>query len=46
MSIKLLLDENVPPRVALELIKSNYDVVHVKDAGMGGCTDSEVKNLH
>lgn len=45
MGIRLLLDENIPPRVALELVRSNYDVVHVKGAGMGGCTDSEVKEF-
>ena len=45
MSIKLLLDENVSPRVALELSRSNYDVIHVKNAGLGGRPDSEVKEF-
>jgi predicted nuclease of predicted toxin-antitoxin system len=45
MSIKLLLDENVPPRVALELGGSHYDVIHIRDVGMRGCTDSEVKEF-
>jgi len=45
MSIKLLLDENVPPSVALELGRSNHDVIHVRDAGMLGRTDLEVKEF-
>ncbi|MCX5991052.1 MAG: DUF5615 family PIN-like protein [Chloroflexi bacterium] len=42
MSLKLLLDENIPPRVAMELRQSGYDVVHVGDTGLKGCKDSEV----
>jgi predicted nuclease of predicted toxin-antitoxin system len=42
MSLKLLLDGNIPPRVAMELRQSGYDVVHVGDTGLKGCKDSEV----
>ena len=42
MSLKLLLDENIPPRVAMELRQSGYDVVHVGDTGLKGCKDSEL----
>lgn len=42
MSLKLLLDENVPPQVATELRQSGYDVVHVRDVGLKGCKNSEL----
>ena len=45
MSLKLLLDENIPPRVAMELRQSGYDVVHVGDAGLRGCKDSELMSF-
>lgn len=42
MSLKLLLDENIPPQVAIQLCQSGYDVMHLRDAGLKGCEDSEL----
>lgn len=42
MSLKLMLDENIPPRVATELRQLGYDIVHVREAGLKGHRDSEV----
>ena len=42
MSLKLLLDENLPPQVATELRQQGYDVMHLRDMGMKGCKDSEL----
>ena len=42
MSLKLLLDENVPPLVATELRKLGYDVVHSRGMGLKGCKDPEL----
>lgn len=40
--VKLLLDENLSPAVALALKKQGLDVVHIRDRGMLGTTDPEV----
>lgn len=40
--VKLLLDENVSPAVAITLCKQGIDVVHVRDRAMTGATDAEV----
>lgn len=42
MSLKLLLDENVPPKVAIELRQPGYDAVHLRDIGLKGSKDSQV----
>ena len=42
MSLKLLLDGNISPLVAMELRKLGYDVVHLRDGGLKGCRDSEL----
>jgi predicted nuclease of predicted toxin-antitoxin system len=42
MSLKLLLDENISPQVAMELRRSGYDIVHLRDVGLKGCKDSEL----
>jgi predicted nuclease of predicted toxin-antitoxin system len=42
MSIKLLLDENIPPQVATALRQSGYDVIHLRDAGLKGCKNSDL----
>lgn len=42
MSVKLLLDENIPPQVAIELRHLDYDAVHLREVGLKGCKDSEV----
>lgn len=41
--MKLLLDENVSPQVADELVRSDgIDVCHVRDRGLLAATDAEV----
>jgi predicted nuclease of predicted toxin-antitoxin system len=42
MSLKLLLDENIPPQVTTELRRSGYDAVHVREANLRGHTDSDI----
>lgn len=42
MSLKLLLDENIPPQVATALRQSGYDVIHLRDAGLKGCKNSDL----
>ncbi|MBM3119793.1 MAG: hypothetical protein FJ006_09680 [Chloroflexi bacterium] len=42
MSLKLLLDENIPPQAATELRQLGYDVLHLRDTGLRGCKDSEL----
>ena len=42
MSVKLLLDENISPLVAIELRDLGYDVVHSRDGGLKGCRDAEL----
>lgn len=40
--VKLLLDENLSPTVALRLRAEGIDVVHVRDRGLLAGTDAEV----
>jgi len=42
MSLKLLLDENIPPQVATELRQLDYDAIHLRDVGLKGKGDKEV----
>ncbi len=42
MPVKLLLDENVSPHVALALRAAGIDAVHVRDRSMFGAADREV----
>jgi len=42
--VKLLLDENLSPAVAVALRRSGLDVVHVRDRGLRGATDLQVLN--
>lgn len=42
MSVKLLLDEHISPRVALELSAEGIDVCSVRDRGLLEATDPEV----
>jgi len=40
--MKLLVDENLSPRVAVLLREGGADAVHVLERGLGGATDSAV----
>ena len=40
--VKLLLDENLSPSVAIALCRDGLDVAHVRDRGLNGATDTEV----
>ncbi len=42
MSLKLLLGENISPQVATALRQSGYDVIHLRDAGLKGCKNSDL----
>lgn len=42
MSLRLLLDENIPPQVATALRQLGYDVIHLRDAGLKGCKNSDL----
>lgn len=42
MSLKLLLDEDISPRVAVNLRHLGYDTIHLRDVGMKGSKDSQV----
>ncbi len=42
MNAKLLLDENISPRVALDLRDEGVDAVAVRDRGLRGASDPEV----
>jgi len=42
VQVKLLLDENLSPRVALALRALGVDAIHVRDRSMFGATDPEV----
>lgn len=42
MHVKLLLDENLSPAVAVTLCKEGYDGVHVRDRALRGATDAAV----
>jgi predicted nuclease of predicted toxin-antitoxin system len=43
--VKLLLDENVSPVVAVTLCAEGVDACHVRDRGLLGATDPEVLDL-
>lgn len=43
--MRLLIDENLSPRVAAILSDSGIDAVHVLDRGLGGQSDVEVSRL-
>lgn len=45
MHVKLLLDENLSPRVTLALQADGVDACSVRDRGMNGATDPEVLDL-
>jgi predicted nuclease of predicted toxin-antitoxin system len=42
MSIRLLLDEDVPILLAVALRERGFDVLHVTEAGLSGATDPVV----
>jgi len=44
-SIKLLLDENLSPWVAVQLRADGVDVVHIRERGILGALDREVLKL-
>lgn len=39
---KLLLDENLSPKIALDLCTEGVDAAHVRDRGLNAATDAEV----
>ncbi len=41
-NVKLLLDENLSPSIAVLLCQDGVDAAHVRDRGMTGATDAEV----
>lgn len=43
--VRLLLDENLSPRVAIDLRQEGYDVVHLRERGRLGITDPQVLAL-
>lgn len=43
--VKLLLDENLSPRVAIELRADGHDAVHLRERGRLGIADPEVLEL-
>lgn len=43
--IKLLLDENISARVAVDLRREGHDVVHLRERGSLGISDAEVLEL-
>ncbi len=43
--MRLLVDENLSPRVAALLVDAGLDAVHVLDRGLGGAPDTEVSAL-
>lgn len=42
MSLKLLLDENISPTVAVELRRAGWDAIHPREVGMKGRKDTEI----
>lgn len=44
-NMKLLLDENLSPRMAKVLARAGHDAVSVYEAGLSGATDAEVNRL-
>ena len=45
MHVKLLLDENIAPVVAVTLCAEGVDACHVRDRGLLGATDPQVLEL-
>ncbi len=43
--VKLLLDENLSPRVAIELRADGHDVAHLRERGRLGIADAQVLEL-
>jgi predicted nuclease of predicted toxin-antitoxin system len=43
--VKLLLDENLSPRAALDLRDEGHDVIHLRERGRLGIADPEVLEL-
>lgn len=43
--VKLLLDENISPRAAIDLRADGHDVVHLRERGRLGIADPEVLEL-
>lgn len=43
--MKLLIDENLPPRVAALLVDAGHDAVHVRDLDASGASDPEIIRL-
>lgn len=41
-AMKLLLDENLSPKIAIDLCIEGIDAVHVRDRGLNAATDAEV----
>ncbi len=41
-NVKLLLDENLSPSIAVLLCQDGVDAAHIRDRGMTGATDAEV----
>lgn len=37
MSLKLLFDENIPPRVAMRLRQLGFGTIHVREVNLKGC---------
>ena len=40
--IRILIDENLSPRAALELAAAGVDAIHVRDRGLSGVKDHEL----
>jgi predicted nuclease of predicted toxin-antitoxin system len=40
--MRLLIDENLSPRVARLLRQAGHDVVHVTEVGLGNTQDAEI----
>ncbi|MEX2486378.1 MAG: DUF5615 family PIN-like protein [Nitriliruptoraceae bacterium] len=43
--MKLLIDENLPPRVAELLVDAGHDAAHVRDLDAAGASDPEIIEL-
>jgi predicted nuclease of predicted toxin-antitoxin system len=43
--VKLLVDENLSPRIAAELAEVGHDAVHVRDVGLARSTDSTLPSF-
>lgn len=42
--MKFLINENLSPKIAIELCKEEHDAVHIRDEGMLGFEDEDVMN--